>query len=172
MNEMISTEERRNFFSGQSHRYDRIGRTAEELVGHKSTPYLGSDAGVSTKNGFDCSGFVKYVLTECGIEVPDHIRHSNEFFDFFGILIHSGLQRRGDLIFFSHDGGVRPTHMGIVTSSMEYVHAPGKIGTQVSVAKINERPILRLSDHQKYLVNPIGIKRPMVTNGRWQMELA
>lgn len=141
---------------------------ATSLIGAPSVLYGGPERGL-TPEGFDCSGFVKFVLQNSGIEVLEGIRHTNEFFDQFGVLVHWPLHKRGDLVFFSRDAG-RPTHMGIVLDPHRFVHAPGTSGSEVEIAWLRQNPIRRVSADPIYNTNPIGFKRlalPMA-GGRWK----
>lgn len=120
-------------------------------------------------SGFDCSGFIRFCLLMN--EFPDDIpRHTSQMFDTFGILVHYEARRRGDLIYFSRDG-LRPTHMGILISSSEYIHAPGVNNTNVEIKEITQKAIKWRSENQLYFTNPIGVKRLAVSSGRWHIPL-
>src|ERR1035437_4476444 len=109
-----------------------ITEEALKWLGHPSVLYRFPEVGITPEEGFDCSGFVKFVLEKTGIDLPPEIRHTNEFFDSFGVLVHFGLQNAGDLVFFSKNG-TGPTHMGIVISETQYIHAPGKTKSNVRI---------------------------------------
>ena len=85
------------------------------------------------------------------------IRHANEFWDHYGVALHT--PRPGDLVFTSYKGTF-PTHIGIVCSDTEYIHAPGRDGTYVELAPIPFGPISVESADQAaiYNRNPIGFK--------------
>ena len=142
--------------------------TALLLVGCPSIKYSGPDFGKDL-SGFDCSGFVVYLLNKTGIFLPQTIRHCNEFLDSFGVLVHEEQKLPGDLIFFSRNG-TRPTHIGIVVSHNHYVHAPGLNNTKVNIAKIVRKKI-NPSDGQIYKNNPIAFKRISIRSERWQRLL-
>lgn len=132
------------------------------------------------ETGFDCSGYVRYVLDKTGIVIPQYItldnipkviRHVNEFFDHFGIYIQDGKQQEGDLVFFSAHG-LRPTHMGIVLDQNRYIHSPGVENKMVCIDDISHQTIqARDYSDQLYEANPIGFKRPTIfrrsPRGRW-----
>lgn len=105
------------------------------------------------------------MLTQAGIPIPNDIRHASEFLDKFGV--YTQIYRPGDLIFFSKEGRA-PKHMGIVINGTEYIHSPGRYGTNVAVAEIKREPIPLKYNDQLYLENPIGFKAPTIINGRWQ----
>ncbi|PIR80132.1 MAG: hypothetical protein COU25_01730 [Candidatus Levybacteria bacterium CG10_big_fil_rev_8_21_14_0_10_35_13] len=143
----------------------------EEALKWLETPsvlYSSPDVGITPQGGFDCSGFVKFILEKTGVELPPEIRHTSEFFDSFGVLVHLGLQKRGDLVFFSRSGA-SPTHMGIVTSETQYIHAPGTTNSYVEISELIQKPIDNPSISALYNVNPIGFKRYTIPNGRWKI---
>lgn len=90
-------------------------------LGLKGVPYQwgGDDPSV----GFDCSGFVRYVLTQHQIAAP---RTSVEQFR-LGRQIDLRQLRAGDLVFFST---IAPgaSHVGMAISRDEFVHAPATTG--------------------------------------------
>lgn len=147
--------------------YD-IAATAEQYIGHLSGPYDGPEIVENSDNGIDCSEFVCIVFQKSGIPLSEEIRHTNEFLDTFGFNVDHGFHRRGDLIFFSFDGGVRPTHMGIVLSQKTFIHAPGKKNSKVRIGEIKERPIVSDNPNRIYAKNPISYKRPSIKKGRFQ----
>ena len=79
--------------------------------------------GGSDPSGFDCSGFVKYVLGQNGIAVP---RTVSEQFQ-AGRQVGTPQLEPGDLVFFST---VSPgaSHVGIAIGGDEFVHAPSGAG--------------------------------------------
>lgn len=122
---------------------------------------------MSPEEGFDCSSFVKYVLSQAGIFVPSEIRHCNEFFDQFGVLVHWGCHKEGDLVFFSWRGRA-PRHMGIVLDQEYYIDSPGKDGTKIEISPLCLEDIQNIDERAIYKVNPIGFKRVTFGNGRWK----
>jgi hypothetical protein len=115
---------------------------------------------------------VQFVLVQAGLHVPEfigqdggvrRIRHTNEFWDYYGVAVHQLLRRSGDLIVFSRNG-TRPTHIGIVRDEESYIHAPGKDGTRVTAAGIETEEIKCTPEDAValYCVNPIGYKAPAV----------
>lgn len=90
------------------------------------------------------------------------IRHANEFWDHYGVLVHEESVQKGDLVFFSRTG-LFPTHIGIVSGSDEYIHSPGKDGTSVERAKISSREDPKPIEDSIYVKNPIGYKSPTVS---------
>ncbi len=74
-------------------------------------------------SGFDCSGFVRYVYEQHGVEVPRQVR------DQFRVGKDVGREdlEPGDLVFFST---IAPgaSHVGIVIGGDQFVHAPSERG--------------------------------------------
>lgn len=97
---------------------DALLQTALTLQG---VPYRwGGDNPVT---GFDCSGFVRYVLAQHQMPAP---RTALEQFR-LGTRVNLNDVRAGDLVFFST---VAPgaSHVGLAISSEEFVHAPAASG--------------------------------------------
>lgn len=139
---------------------------ALEYLGYPASNYGGPDTG-KNEDGFDCSGFVHFLLRKS--KYPDRIsRHASEFFDSLGIFVHEQLQSIGDLVFFSNRGGMYPDHIGIMVSGDEYIHSPGMNGKVICVEKLRKKIIPVKNNNQIYLFNPIGFKRITIRNGRYQ----
>jgi cell wall-associated NlpC family hydrolase len=117
--------------------------------------------------GFDCSGFINFLLKQANY--PDEIpRYTSQLFDNFGILIHKKFVKAGDLVFFSEDG-TRPTHVGLMISEDRYIHAPGKDDSKIIISLLKERLIKdEAKSSQIYAINPIGFKRITINGSRYQ----
>ena len=108
---------------------DSLVEIASSLLGFPAVSYNGPDAGDSPIC-FDCSGFVKYCLQQAAYVLPPSpttgklMRHTEELFDFYGVLIHDEFKRSGDLVFFSKNF-INPTHVGIYMGSNQMIHSPG-----------------------------------------------
>src|SRR5689334_9834540 len=103
---------------------------AESLLGAPGMRYVRGhpELGQSPEAGFDCSGFVRFVLAQSGFAVGSHLgpeaeiretRHANELWDHYGITVDQDYALPGDLIFFSRQGWW-PTHVGIYTGDNGY----------------------------------------------------
>lgn len=115
------------------------------------------------------------MLRKAGLDIPNYIgqdgqkrpvRHTNEFWDTFGVSVHEGLYIGGDLIFFSRNG-IFPTHIGIVQDEGSYIHAPGSDNTKVEIKAIRQAKIIGKGvSRLLYARNPIGFKSPTVAIDR------
>jgi len=147
----------------------KIIAIAKNYIGYPSVKYKSPKTGKSPR-GFDCSGFIHWILLEAKIKIPNvpdtnrKIRHSEEFFDYFGFLVHREKKEPGDLVFFSKKG-IRPTHVGLYIGNGKMIHAGNSTKT-VKIVKINDyikkRPLKyprKEKRKQNYVKNPIGFKR-------------
>jgi cell wall-associated NlpC family hydrolase len=83
--------------------------------------------GQSSEKGFDCSGFVKYIYKNFGLELP----HSSYSLYKISKRVETTEAQSGDLVFFITRGkGV--SHVGIYLGNNQFIHSPGK-GRTVSV---------------------------------------
>jgi cell wall-associated NlpC family hydrolase len=89
--------------------------------------------GTTPQGGFDCSGFVAYVMAQHAVALP---RTTAEQFG-TGRPVPRDRMQPGDLIFFTTDGP-GATHVGIVVDAgqAEFVHAP-KGGASVRVERFD-----------------------------------
>ncbi len=109
-----------------------------------NTPYLW---GGTSDFGIDCSGFVQQVFKVCGVTLP---RDAYQQYGIGAEISYNELQE-GDLVYF---GKERVTHVGIIVSPNEIIHAHGF----VRVSPIDEKGIL-LDDKSGYSHHWIGAKR-------------
>jgi probable lipoprotein NlpC len=96
---------------------DSIFATISKLYG---TPYK---SGGSTPDGFDCSGFTRYVFASVGIELP---RSSKEQYKVGKAVAKSDLQP-GDLVFFNTNGK-SVSHVGIYIGDNMFAHSSSSSG--------------------------------------------
>lgn len=89
-------------------------------VVHTADNYAGVRyvSGGTTPNGFDCSGYTKYVFGQLGIELP---RVASSQYN-WATKVPASQARVGDLVFFHSGGGVY--HVGIYAGDGTVWHAP------------------------------------------------
>lgn len=102
--------------AGASDGYSIAG-TALSLRG---APYRNGGADPA---GFDCSGFVWYVLAQHGIQIGRTVGEQYRA----GHGVDAARLQPGDLVFFN-TGGSGPSHVGIAIGGDEFVHAPSSKG--------------------------------------------
>lgn len=92
---------------------------------HLGTPYVW---GGSTPKGFDCSGFVQYVLKQSGISLP---RTTTEQVKVGTAIAKSALQP-GDLVFLQNTYRAGVSHVGIYIGDGKMIHASSSKGVTIS----------------------------------------
>jgi murein DD-endopeptidase / murein LD-carboxypeptidase len=101
--------------------------------------------GGTTTNGFDCSGFTRYVYAKLGITLP---HQSGSQFK-MGTAVEKSELIPGDLVFFNTTGqGV--SHVGVYVGDGKFAHASSSRGVTIS----------KLSDSY-YVSRYVGAKRIM-----------
>ena len=97
---------------------EAVLQTALDLQG---VPYR--SGGEDPSGGFDCSGFVQYVFSQHGVELPRTVGEQYRS----GVRVPLSDVRRGDLIFFT-TSAPGATHVGLAIGGGEFVHAPSERG--------------------------------------------
>lgn len=109
-----------------------LNKIIKESNTYLGTPYLW---GGTTKNGIDCSAFVKNVYLSIGIKLPRVSQNQAKV----GKTITLDKIRKGDLIFFETDKN-RPntvSHVGIYLGSGNLIHASSK-NKKVVIVPLNQ----------------------------------
>ncbi len=101
----------------------RVTRFARHLLG---IPYR--YGGSTPSSGFDCSGFVRFVYSHFGVNLP----HSS-YADFdLGTRVSRNSLRPGDLVFFDSVG-----HVGLYIGNGRFIHAP-HTGLSVMISSLSD----------------------------------
>lgn len=99
----------------------RLVQTASRYIG---VPYV---FGGTSPNGFDCSGFMRFVYSKYGIHLP---RMADEQFAVGHPVSYDNLQV-GDLVFFStYEPG--PSHSGMYVGDGRFISATSSRGIQIA----------------------------------------
>lgn len=94
------------------------------------TPYA---YGGSSPKGFDCSGFVQYVMKNFGVEMP---RTSTEQYS-IGVRVDKSDLMPGDLVYFKYSpSSYRLSHVGIYVGDGNFIHSPVP-GQSVKISPLN-----------------------------------
>lgn len=100
---------------------DRTRRLVQVALRYQGVPYR---FGGTTPNGFDCSGYTRYVFAQAGISLP---RMADE--QYYNLPAVSELQV-GDLVFFeTYTSG--PSHVGIYLGNRRFVNASSSRGVVI-----------------------------------------
>jgi cell wall-associated NlpC family hydrolase len=91
-------------------------------------PYMYGGAGPT---GFDCSGFVQYVMDRAGRPVP------RDLFGQYTAGSHPETLVPGDLVFFQNTYDVGLSHVGIYLGNSQFIHAISE-GSGVGISNLNE----------------------------------
>ncbi|MCE5345855.1 MAG: C40 family peptidase [Bacteroidales bacterium] len=100
---------------------------------NKAQDYLGVSYryGRSSKNGFDCSGYVKFIYKIFGLDLP----HSSYAQYKMSKPLKTEEAQPGDLVFFITRGkGI--SHVGIYMGKNKFIHSPSR-GKTVSIDTLN-----------------------------------
>ena len=100
----------------------RIVTEAKKYLG---VPYVW---GGSTPDGFDCSGFVQYVLKQYNVNIP----RTTEQQVYVGTYIPKKDLRPGDLVFLQNTYRAGVSHVGIYIGNDQMIHASSSKGVTIS----------------------------------------
>ena len=110
-----------------SERTISLACTADDLIAYAKkfigTPYA---YGGASPTGFDCSGFVQYVVANFGGYLP----HSSSDQYQYGAPVERDELQPGDLVFFSTSGdSAKIGHVGIYIGDGKFIHSPQSNGS-------------------------------------------
>lgn len=125
----------------QTAREIKVSKVLKMAKSYQGVPYAW---GGQSPSGFDCSGFVHYVLLKNGITVP---RTSADQY-YAGTWVNKSQLRRGDLVFFTtYKPG--PSHVGIYLGGGKFIHTSSGAG----------KVVISDLDNSYYKSHYIGAKR-------------
>lgn len=82
-------------------------------------------SGGASPSGFDCSGYVYYVLKQLGLS-PDRTPAGQYG---MGTAVEKSTLKAGDLVFFTASSGGSISHVGIYAGNEQFLHAPNSRST-------------------------------------------
>lgn len=109
---------------------EKVQRVLDTAAKYLGVPYLW---GGTTPSGFDCSGFVQYVLRENGISIT---RTTYTQWDNDGVYVSRSELQPGDLVYFGSSSA--PHHVGMYVGNGTYIHAP-RTGDVVKYSSLDSR---------------------------------
>lgn len=100
--------------------------TGSEIVA-EAKKYIGAPyaAGGASPSGFDCSGYVYYVLKQVGLS--PYRTPASQFNQ--GTAVSKENLQAGDIVFFAGTAGSGISHVGIYTGNGQFLHAPNSRST-------------------------------------------
>lgn len=103
-----------------------VGVSGAQILA-EAQKYLGCPyvAGGASPSGFDCSGFVYYVLKQLGF--TPYRTPASQYQQ--GTYVDKSNLKAGDIVFFSSTSGSSITHVGIYSGNGQFIHAPNSRST-------------------------------------------
>jgi cell wall-associated NlpC family hydrolase len=101
-----------------------VRRVVQDSLRYQGVPYV---FGGTSPNGFDCSGFTRYVFAQAGVYLP---RGADEQYEVGQSVSYSRLQS-GDLVYFStYESGA--SHVGIYLGNGQFISATSSRGIAIA----------------------------------------
>lgn len=119
--------------SGSSSGAPSASSVGQQLVDcakqYLGTPYVW---GGSSPSGFDCSGFVQYVVRSCGLTIGRTVEAQWEY----GTYVDKSDLQPGDIVFFANTYESGLSHVGIYVGDGNFIHSPST-GDVVKFSSLN-----------------------------------
>jgi len=104
-----------------------VRRVVQAALRYQGVPYV---FGGTSPNGFDCSGFTRYIFAQAGINLP---RAADEQYE-VGQNVSYGQLQSGDLVYFTtYEPGA--SHVGIYLGNGQFISATSSRG--IAIARID-----------------------------------
>jgi len=101
-----------------------VRRVVQAAMGYQGVPYV---FGGTSPNGFDCSGFTRYIFAQAGVDLP---RTADAQYEVGQNVSYSRLQS-GDLVYFStYESGA--SHVGIYLGNGQFISATSSRGIAIA----------------------------------------
>ncbi len=123
---------KRNRRKNRKDKGNQGGKSKGQKIVREAKKHVGDnyEYGGTAPGGFDCSGFTYYVVKKSlGRDISPSLQAQLSV----GKSVGTGKRRKGDLIFFSLEGGRQVTHVAIVLNKDRVVHAMNpSLGVKIS----------------------------------------
>ena len=112
-----------------------VGSDVQQEVVARAMRYLGTPYrwGGTTPAGFDCSGFMIYVLQPFGVSLPRRSRDMASS----GVHVNRSDVQPGDLLFFATMGGRTVSHVGMYIGGGQLIHSSSSRSGGVIISNFN-----------------------------------
>lgn len=101
-----------------------VRRVVQAALGYQGVPYV---FGGTSPNGFDCSGFTRFIFAQAGIDLPRTADAQYEV----GQNVSNGQLQSGDLVYFTtYESGA--SHVGIYLGNGQFISATSSRGIAIA----------------------------------------
>lgn len=113
----------------------RLGNSLADIIIENAKNYIGTRYlwGGTSPAGFDCSGFMVYLLSPHGINLYRRSRDMAHN----GVHVSRDMLQRGDLVFFNSGGNGPINHVGMYIGYGQFIHSSSQSGGGVRIDNLN-----------------------------------